>query len=138
MPGSDENKYPEKEKAGRIYARVCKSSELFEGKGRQFVFSEDEDMQIAAFRIKGKLYALSNICPHRHQDKIHEGIINNGNIVCPVHGWTYNIETGRNINLKQGIKSLNKYDIYEEDGYIWAEKPDNSVIPVWRREEPAE
>lgn len=134
MPVKDEKIFPEREIGGKVYAKICKSTELFEGKGRQFVFSEDSDMQVAVFRIKGKLLALSNICPHRHQDKIHEGIIKSGNIICPAHGWTYNMETGRNTDLRQGIKSLVKYDIYEEDGFVWVEKPDSSVIPAWRRE----
>jgi len=134
MDNNQRVRFPEKIVNGRIYAMVCLSKELFEGKGRQIIFSDDIDMQVAVFRKKGILYALSNICPHRHQDKIHQGIIKEGNVICPVHGWTYKLETGENINLHQGIKSLIKYDVFEEDGFIWVEKPDKSVIPVWRRD----
>lgn len=126
--------YQEKVTNGKIFARICKSAELFEGKGKRFVFPEDIDMQVAIFRKDGKLFALSNICPHRHQDKIYEGILKNGNVTCPAHGWTYNLATGENVDLRQGIKSLIKYDSFEEDGYIWVEKPDKDVIPAWRRD----
>lgn len=134
MAISDKPGYPEMEHNGKIYARICRSAELFEGKGRQFIFDDDIDLQVAVFRKDGKLFALSNICPHRHQDKIHEGFIRSGNVTCPAHGWTYKLATGENINLKQGIKSLKKYDAFEKDGYIWVEKPDKSAIPVWRRD----
>ncbi len=134
MANPEKSSYPERVIDGRTYARVCRTSGLFETRGRQVVFDEDQDMQVAIFKQGGSLYALSNICPHRHQDRIHEGIIRNGNVTCPVHGWTYSLDTGENTDKRQGIRSLVKYDVFEENGYIWLEKPDKSIVPPWRRD----
>ncbi len=117
---------------GRPFIIVCNSSDVFEGKGRQVKFPEDEDLQVALIRKNGKLFALHNICPHRHQDQIYNGIIRNMNIMCPVHGWTYSLETGRNVNRRQGLKSLRRYDVFEKDGIVYLEKPEFE-IPKWRQ-----
>jgi nitrite reductase/ring-hydroxylating ferredoxin subunit len=55
--------------------------------------------------------------------------------VCPVHFWTYNLQTGQNINQKQGIKSLNSYKIFEKDGIVYLEDP-KIDLPKWRLNNP--
>ena len=114
------------------YFIISRSEDVFEGKGRQIFLGDDPDMQVAVFRVKGNLYCVSNICPHRHQDQIHEGIIDDLNIVCPVHYWTYNLENGQNIDQHQGIKSLNSYKIFEKDGLVYLEDP-KIEPPAWRK-----
>ncbi len=126
--------FPERIIDNNLYCNIAKSKDIAEGKGYRFDFADDDDMQIAVFRVNHKLYCLFNICPHRHQDRIYEALINfeKLTITCPLHFWTYSLETGDNINQKQGIKNLIKYDIFEEDGEIWVEKPPLN-IPKWRR-----
>jgi nitrite reductase/ring-hydroxylating ferredoxin subunit len=119
-------------KNGIKYIAVCKSVDVFEGKGKQILFEGDDDFQIAIFRVNNRIYALENICPHRHADRIFDGIIDELTVMCPLHGWTYSLETGQNINQLQGIKSLIKYEAYEENGYIYLEEP-KFEIPKWRR-----
>jgi len=109
---------------GKEYVELCKSSDIFERKGSRFFFGDNPDNQVAVFRIKGNLYALANICPHRHQDQIFNGIIEDLKVICPVHGWTYSLETGENVELRQGIRSLKKYNIIEQNGVVYLEKPD--------------
>jgi NAD(P)H-dependent nitrite reductase small subunit len=129
----EKKSFPEIERDGKIYAQVCLADDVYEGKGKQIKFPEDLDMQIALFRMQGNLYALENICPHRHADKIFDGVIRDMTVMCPLHGWTYEIDTGENIIKHQGVKSLRKYDVYEEDGKVWVEKPKTDVIPKWRK-----
>lgn len=128
-----ENKYEEQEIEGKIYVNLSKSKDIYEGRGYKFEFHEDDDMQMAVFRVGGSLYALSNICPHRHQERIFEAMIDSKELTatCPLHYWTYSLATGQNVNQKQGIKSLTKYEIFEEDGEVWAEKPPIAP-PKWR------
>jgi nitrite reductase/ring-hydroxylating ferredoxin subunit len=116
---------------GKDYIELCKSDYIFDGKGRQFIIGDDIEEQIAVFRVKGELYCLSNICPHRHQDQMHNGIITNMNVMCPAHGWTYSLTTGENVIKKQGIKSLNKYEVFEQNGFVYIEIPKFN-LPVWR------
>ncbi|MCX6146918.1 MAG: Rieske 2Fe-2S domain-containing protein [Candidatus Kapabacteria bacterium] len=127
-------KYKSKIINGKEYFAICKNNELLEGKGIKIQFDEDDDMQVAIFRINGELYCLSNICPHRHAEEIYNGIIKDGNVTCPLHGWTYNLKSGANVNLKQGLKSLQKFEIFELNKTIYIEKPP-LIIPKWRQSE---
>lgn len=129
-----ENGFPSLEKNGITYLKVIKSTDLLEGKGIKIQFIEDLDKQVAIIRINGEIYCLDNICPHRHADRIYEGIVKKDKmtIMCPLHGWTYSLHTGENINKIQGLKSLSKYDAFEENGDIYIEKP-TFEIPMWRR-----
>lgn len=124
--------FPEKEINGKTYLNVMKSKDLAEKQGKRIKFHEDIDQQVAVIRFEGKLYCLWNICPHRHEDQIHNGILKSGQITCPAHGWTYWLETGENINPHQGLKNLDTFDIFEEEGEIWIEKP-AVRIPRWRQ-----
>ncbi len=128
---NEQDKYKRIQINDNDYLIIARSEEIFEGKGRQFFFGDEHDMQLAVFRVKGTLYCVNNICPHRHQDQIHNGIIDDLNIVCPVHYWTYNLQTGQNINQKQGVKSLSSYEIFESDGLVYLEDP-KIDLPKWR------
>lgn len=133
----------------KVFVKVCKSNELINKKGKLFKFDEDDDMQVALFRIHDKLYCVSNICPHRHAEEIYNGLLSqiecDGDeqpenqtwapskdvVTCPLHGWSYFLENGYNVNQKQGIKRITTYSIFEENGYVFIEKPKLS-IPKWR------
>ncbi|MFA6572227.1 MAG: Rieske 2Fe-2S domain-containing protein [Bacteroidota bacterium] len=117
---------------GRSFIPVCKSKEVLEKKGLQLIFEDDLDFQIALFRLKGQIYCVSNICPHRHADQIFNGIISGMNITCPLHGWTYSLETGKNTNPHQGLRSLVHYDSFESEGLVYIEKP-HFEPPAWRK-----
>lgn len=119
------------EKDGKLFLSVCDSDKIYEGKGVKIQFPEDEDFQVAILRVNGKLYCLDNICPHRHADRIYEGIIKNDTVMCPLHGWTYSVITGENQNKHQGLKNLRVFDVYEENGVVFIEKPEFK-IPKWR------
>jgi|GEM_PF-266495 len=143
------------------FIKVCNSNELIPKKGKLIKFDEDDDMQVAIFRINDKLYAVSNICPHRHAEEIYNGIltcqsdeilkgqtndfsevINSAEkelehetekdvVTCPLHGWSYFLDSGFNTNPKQGIKRIKTYQIFEKNNEIYIEKP-KLDIPKWR------
>ncbi len=133
MENIEPKKFDEIVKDGKTYVYICDSDEAKEGKGLRIAFEQDVDMQFAVFRIKNNLYCVSNICPHRHATKIFEGIIKGLTVTCPLHGWTYSLVTGENTNTHQGIKRLNKYEIFEEDDKVFMEKP-ILKIPKWRED----
>jgi nitrite reductase/ring-hydroxylating ferredoxin subunit len=116
--------YKEIKQDGQSFLKLCSSADIYEGKAERFFFGDDNDMQIAVFRIRGKLYAVHNICPHRHIDRIHEGIISGLNVMCPEHGWTFSLIDGKNINKKQGVKGLRTFKVFEKNGYVFIEEPD--------------
>ncbi len=129
----EEQQYPTREIDGKIYCDVMASKDLVEKKGRKVTFNEDSDWELAVFRIDNMLYCVTNICPHRHQPEIYNGILSGTELMCPLHGWTYSLESGQNVNTHQGIKSLKQFDIFEENGRIYVEKPTKESTPLWRK-----
>jgi nitrite reductase/ring-hydroxylating ferredoxin subunit len=73
------------------FVAVARLSDLPEGHGRR-VRVGDED--IALWRVGGRIYAVGNVCPHQHSAVLHQAIRNGLEITCPMHGWTYSLETG--------------------------------------------
>ena len=52
-----------------------------------------EDVTI--FKLDGKLFAISNVCAHQHFSMLHKGEIIGSSVTCPMHGWSYDIRTGK-------------------------------------------
>ena len=87
---------------GKEYTRICSINDLKEHEGKRF-FSEDKD--IALFKIKGEVFALSNQCPHLHTTQIYDGFIEDGCVVCTIHGWMFNLRTGKTTEGGRGLIS---------------------------------
>lgn len=95
---------------------------------------DDLDYEVAIFYLDNQVYCLSNVCPHRHQNKIAQGYIKDGNVMCPLHHWTYNLKTGENINKLQGLKSIQAFEVKIIDDYVYIKKPEIN-LPKWRQME---
>ena len=84
------------------YKKVCKVSDLYESRGKRFLIN---DVDIAIFKINGKVFAVSNTCPHQHTQSIYDGIVEDGCVVCPAHGWMFNLKTGKQPTGARGLDS---------------------------------
>lgn len=94
---------------------VAKISDLKEGEGKTVdVYGK----AIALFNDQGTFRAIDNICPHR-KGSLGEGKLKDHCVVCPLHQWTFNLETGKNIRNPQ-VK-LRVYSTKTEGGDIWIE-----------------
>lgn len=49
-------------------------------------------------RINGQLSALDNVCPHRG-GPLGTGIVDDGKLICPWHGWQFDPVTGHAIHV---------------------------------------
>jgi nitrite reductase/ring-hydroxylating ferredoxin subunit len=87
------------------YTRVCKVSELKESKGKRFLIN---DVDVAVFKVNGEIFVLNNTCPHQHTTVIYDGFIEEGCVVCPAHGWMFNLKTGKQ---PTGAKGLDSYPV---------------------------
>jgi len=94
--------------------KIATLQDLKEGKGFNARVKGEE---IALFTIDGKIYAACNICPHQHFSKLHEGVIENKTVTCPMHGWTYDLETGKSVNAA-GILKMYEVNVRGEDVFI--------------------
>lgn len=89
------------------FKQLCKVTELLNGRGKRFIVN---DKEVAVFKMDHKLFALYNVCPHQHFNFIYDGIIEKGCVICPIHGWRFELETGKN---PDGGKSLETYPVKE-------------------------
>ncbi len=62
-----------------------------EGTGISVVLGGTE---IALFNFEGQFYAIENTCPHRGGN-LGEGVLEGETVLCPLHGWQFNVKTGR-------------------------------------------
>jgi nitrite reductase (NADH) small subunit len=49
--------------------------------------------QFALFNMDGRFYAMDDRCPHRGES-LGGGILENGRVYCPMHGWEFDPATG--------------------------------------------
>ena len=97
---------------------VCNFNDLKENSGKRFYVNE---VEVAIFKSKGKIYSLNNVCPHQHSKMIYDGFIENGCVVCPSHGWMFDLQTGK---MPNGGKGLDTYEtkIIDDKVYLKVEK----------------
>ena len=77
------------------FTKICKVSELKENQGKRFLIN---DVDIAVFKVNEEVFVLSNICPHQHTSLIYDGFVEDDCVVCPAHGWMFNLKTGKTAN----------------------------------------
>jgi len=51
------------------------------------------DREIALFNLGDRFFATDNRCPHRG-GPLCDGIVTGTSVVCPLHAWKVNLETG--------------------------------------------
>ena len=95
------------------FIRICNFDELKEQTGKRFIIDE---VELAVFKLEGKVYTLSNICPHQHNTLIYDGFVEDEYVVCPAHGWMFNLKTGK---TPSGTSGLDSYDVKIIDDNIY-------------------
>jgi len=96
------------------FTKVCTVSELNENQGKRFLIN---DVDIAVFKVNGEIFVLNNVCPHQHTSVIYDGFIEDGCVVCPAHGWMFNLKTGLQ---PTGARGLDSYQVKIIDDEVFA------------------
>lgn len=73
--------------------KVCKTTDIPSGEALGF---QVDDKEIGVFNIKGKFYAMENLCIHAGAP-LHDSPIDESNcqVTCGWHAWTFDIATGK-------------------------------------------
>ena len=95
------------------FTKICKEKDLKENTGTLFFV---DDVEVAVFKVNSNIYALNNICPHQHSAIIYDGFLEDGYVVCPAHGWEFELKTGKR---KSGCKGLDSYEVRIIDGEVF-------------------
>lgn len=112
---------------GIEYQAVARIDEF--SKGTSLVVEIDEFTDVALFHTLDGLFAVSNICPHQHSPSIGAGFVKDCTVACPLHGWTFDLKTGKLLE-PQGGAVLSTYSVLVEDDVIYLERREPEV-PKW-------
>ena len=113
---------------------VAKAAELKDGERKLVI---DGKTEIGVYRLKGKLYAYLNLCPHQGgpacegmliakvEEDLNPDMTSNGlkfnddeiHIVCPWHGFEFKVETGEHAGDPKW--KLRKFEVKEKGGDIY-------------------
>ena len=75
------------------FVRVAKTADVPPGSAKVVVV---HGHVVALFHVEGSFHAVSNVCLHRG-GPIGEGEIDGTRVTCPLHGWQYDVRSGRNL-----------------------------------------
>jgi nitrite reductase/ring-hydroxylating ferredoxin subunit len=91
---------------------VCKFSEIGFDEAKSVTI---ENHAIAIFNVKGKLYAIDDLCPHM-KVPLATGVLNGKNVICGAHFWEIDVTTG--LSLKPQGHCVNTYPVKIERGIV--------------------
>src|SRR3989338_1206998 len=96
------------------FIEAAKESDIKPGNGKTVNI---KGMAIAIFNVNENFYAIDNTCPHRG-GPLGEGELDGKVVTCPLHGWQFDVTTGKNVMLPQNVKT---YKTKVENGNIFVE-----------------
>lgn len=99
------------------FIRVARSSEIQERKSKRVVVGGAE---IALWRVEGRIYAISNVCAHQHFSSLHQGTLEGTTVTCPMHGWSYSLESGVSVH---GNGRIRTYRVKVAGDEVFVEDP---------------
>lgn len=95
------------------FQKLCNLEDLKENRGKRFLVN---DTEIAVFKIDSEIFAIDNICPHQHTALLYDGFIEDRCVVCPAHGWMFDLKTG---NRPTGSRGINTHQIKIIDNNVY-------------------
>jgi nitrite reductase (NADH) small subunit len=95
----------------------CENIPLREGRSLRI-----ENHEIAIFNLGDRFLAIDNKCPHKG-GPLSEGIVSGTTVVCPLHAWKVDLETGGVVNQSSAVPCVTTYPIRVHEGVIHIEFP---------------
>lgn len=99
------------------FVKVARVADIPERHSKRITVGDEE---IALWHVDGKFYAVNNVCPHQHIPALHEGTVDGLKLTCPMHGWTYSLETGI---AEFGNGRVKTYKVKVEGNDLYVESP---------------
>ena len=72
---------------------------------------------LALFNVDGEIYALDNTCPHAG-GPLGEGALEQDVVICPWHGWKFNVRTGQRVKNPCQEWAVQRYTVRVVNGDI--------------------
>jgi nitrite reductase (NADH) small subunit len=78
--------------------------------------------EIALFNLGDRFLAVDNVCPHEG-GPLCDGIVAGDTVVCPLHAWKVDLETGVVLRPATAAACVRTYATRVEDGVVLVEWP---------------
>ena len=80
----------------------------------------DKKKDILVVNVGGNYYAISNISSHEGA-RLHEGRLNDKELICPWHGTKWDVTTRRLIAFPENLRSLHSFKVSIENDNVYVE-----------------
>ncbi|HSH96144.1 MAG TPA: Rieske 2Fe-2S domain-containing protein [Roseimicrobium sp.] len=104
--------------SGYQFVAVADVESLPEGKGRTV---HVRGREYAIYHLPDGFAAIDDACTHRDAS-LGAGFLHDGCVICPLHGWTFDLKTGRCHN--NGARPVRTYPTRIENGKVMLGLPD--------------
>lgn len=95
--------------------RLCTKAELPPpGSLQEFVVS---GLELCVANDGSAISAIDNICPHR-QGPLAEGSLEDGKVLCPWHGWAFDLKSGRADHNPSAVVEVYPVEVHGEEVFI--------------------
>jgi nitrite reductase (NADH) small subunit len=82
-----------------------------------------EDREIVLLMRQEAIFAVENLCPHQQFALFHQAVVDGTTLTCPMHGWSFDLRTGRAI---AGSGRIKLFEVKVEAGDIFVKLPHSS------------
>ncbi|HEU0030777.1 MAG TPA: Rieske 2Fe-2S domain-containing protein [Kofleriaceae bacterium] len=100
-----------------LRVRVCRRSDVVANEPRAFPVA-GVTWPVIVTEVDGELIAIPGVCPHEDVG-LADGHIEDGQIICTGHGWSFDLRTGRCKHAP--LLTLRRYPITIVDDEIWVD-----------------
>jgi nitrite reductase (NADH) small subunit len=108
----------------KIWVRItrCRNIPLRQGRA-----VKAGNREIAIFNLGDRFLAVNSRCPHKG-GPLADGIISGTTIICPLHAWKLNLETGKGVNGASASSCIDTFRTRVEQGVVQVELPAESRL----------
>ena len=78
------------------------------------------DRYLAVFLVDGAVRCIDNECPHVGSP-LSRGTVADGRVVCPSHGWTFDLTTGALCTVFGERPGVRTYPVEVRDGIVYVD-----------------
>jgi nitrite reductase (NADH) small subunit len=103
----------------KVWVRLTQSENIPLREGRSVRI---DNREIAVFNLGGHFLAIDNACPHKG-GPLSEGIVSGATVVCPLHAWKVDLNTGTVMSQGSGTPCVRTYPTRVQNGVIDVEFP---------------
>ena len=101
-----------------LRVRVCEVADVVPGSLRGFDV-DGVTWPVMVTELEGEVIAFPGVCPHDDVSLVDYGVLEGSNVRCRVHGYTFDVTTGRCLHAP--ALQLRRYKVTRVGSEIWVD-----------------